>query len=481
MIAWLQSRRKLLVIILAITVVAFVGVGFVGWGQYSYGSKASAVARVGDERVTMEQLQIAYTNLHGYYSQFYGEEIDSSMERELQNLALRSLVNDAMLLNYASELGILVSDQAVADRIMRMEAFHHEGRFDKEIYLESLRNMRREVRDFEDEIKRQLTLERLFSLLELPATPVEQRLMAAGQFMANRLAIEVVEAPQNITLSEAAVRDYYEENRYEFMGDPHFDVSYIALSLEGVEATEEEAREQYQRNRMQFLDEAGAPQPYEAVKEKALEAARYAKLRREALRTRIDWRDGKTSATRLDNLPFTNDTLPIEVMDALERASGRTITDPIQTADGFVLARVERRHAPEPLSFEQARPMAELMLRQIRMQDSLRQRAEERLERFSGEDVGFVVMGQSEPVGPLNAMESRQLSAEIFGGDSAEGVVMLQNRAVVYRVLEQKLFDKEQFEEARGMLDRQAANLKSNRIQQDLISRLQNRYRIEIY
>jgi peptidyl-prolyl cis-trans isomerase D len=481
MIAWLQSRRKLLVIILAITVIAFVGVGFVGWGQYDYGSKASSVAKVGEKSITMEQLQIAYSNLHGYYSQFYGDEIDADMERELQNLALRSLVNDALLLNYAAELGIAVSDEAVASRIVSMEAFHHEGQFNKEVYLEALANMRREVRDFEAEIERQLTLERLFSILELPATPVEERLLAAGQFMADRIAIETVKPPRQLSVTEEEMRAYYEENRFDFMGDPHFDVSYIALSLDEMTASEEEAKEHYDRNRGRFLDEAGAPQAYETVKEAAKEGARYAKLRRQALRTRIDWRDGKTSGTRLDDLAFNNDVLPIEVMDALQNASGRTITDPIQTADGYVLARVEQRRPAEPLEFSQARPMVEMQLRQIKRQDALSERAQARLEQFEGEDVGFVVMGQSAPVGDLNEAASRQLLAEIFASDEAEGVVMLSDRAVLYRILEQKLFDEGQFAQARDMLSQQAANLKTSRLQQNLIERLQNRYPIEIY
>lgn len=481
MIAWLQSRRKLLVIILAITVIAFVGVGFVGWGQYDYGSKASSVAKVGDEAITMEQLQVAYTNLHGYYSQFYGDEIDADMERELQNLALRSLVNDALLLNYATELGIAVSDEAVASRIVSMEAFQYEGEFSKEVYLESLSNMRREVRDFEAEIERQLILEQLFSVLELPATPLEERLLGAGQFMADRIAIEVVKPPRKPAVSEEELKSHYEENRFDFMGDPHFDVSYIALSLDEVEASEEEAREYYDRNRGRFLDDKGAPQPYDAVKEKALEGARYAKLRRQALRTRIDWRDGKTSGTRLDDLAYNNDTFSVEVMDALQESSGRTITDPIQTADGYVLARVERRHQAEPLEFSEARPMVEMQLRQIKRQDALTKRAEERLEKFEGEDVGFVVMGQSEPIGPLGEEESRQLLAELFGSTQTEGIVMLSDKAVVYRILEQKLFDEEQYEQARAMLAEQAANLKTSRLQRDLVKRLENRYPIEIY
>jgi peptidyl-prolyl cis-trans isomerase D len=48
MISWMQKHNKYLIVTIWIATIAFIGAGFVGWGSYSYGSKVSAIAQVGD-------------------------------------------------------------------------------------------------------------------------------------------------------------------------------------------------------------------------------------------------------------------------------------------------------------------------------------------------------------------------------------------------------------------------------------------------
>ena len=71
MITWMQRRKKLLVIVMWVTVLAFVGAGFVGWGSYDYGTKASSIASVGDVPVKREELQNEYNRLYSYYNQLF--------------------------------------------------------------------------------------------------------------------------------------------------------------------------------------------------------------------------------------------------------------------------------------------------------------------------------------------------------------------------------------------------------------------------
>ena len=68
MITWMQKHRKYLVITIWISTIAFVGAGFVGWGAYSYNtSRAGAVAVVGNTKITLQELNRAYTNIYNYY------------------------------------------------------------------------------------------------------------------------------------------------------------------------------------------------------------------------------------------------------------------------------------------------------------------------------------------------------------------------------------------------------------------------------
>lgn len=481
MIAWFQSHKKFLVIILAITVFAFVGAGFVGWGSYSYGSKAAAVATVGDEKITVEQFQQAYSNLHSFYSQFYEEGINAGVQQELQQMALSSLINETLLVNYARDLGLTVSKDEIAARIVSMEAFKKEGKFSKEVYLAALQNARREVKEFEENMGRQILVDKLAYFLELPASPSEKAVMTASMFMADRLMIKVLEAPKNITVTEAEAKAHYEANRFEYMGEPRYDVAFIQTGIEGISATEEEAREFYNRNRGRFLSEAGAPLSYDEAKADALKGAKMAKARREALKTRIAWRDGKIEAKTVQGLALSNNVLPIEVMQALEAGQNKEMIDPVETETGYIVARVDNRYPPEPLAFAQARGMVEGELRAQKAARFLEEEGKKQLKGFKGTDLGFITRADAAKIQGLNIYEANQLIEQLFASTESSGVVTLGSKAVLYRVLEQKLFDPAKASEAAQMIDENIARLKTGQIQADLLETLRNRYKITVY
>ena len=85
MITWMQRHRKYLVVTMWISAIAFVGAGFVGWGQYSYGEKATAVAKVGNVDISMRELQQSYSRLYSQYNKMFQgnfDEIKQKVENE---------------------------------------------------------------------------------------------------------------------------------------------------------------------------------------------------------------------------------------------------------------------------------------------------------------------------------------------------------------------------------------------------------------
>ncbi|NPA87759.1 MAG: hypothetical protein GXO01_03545, partial [Epsilonproteobacteria bacterium] len=76
MIEWMQTHRKWLVITIWIATIAFIGAGFVGWGQFQFGKSQSAVAKVGDTEVTIQDWQEAYQNLFQIENQKLGGRLD---------------------------------------------------------------------------------------------------------------------------------------------------------------------------------------------------------------------------------------------------------------------------------------------------------------------------------------------------------------------------------------------------------------------
>ena len=57
MISFMQKHKKYLVITIWVSTIAFVGAGFVGWGSYDFSSTSNAVAVVGENKVSINEMQ----------------------------------------------------------------------------------------------------------------------------------------------------------------------------------------------------------------------------------------------------------------------------------------------------------------------------------------------------------------------------------------------------------------------------------------
>lgn len=481
MIAYLQSRRKFLVIVLGITVFAFVGAGFVGWGSYSYGSKSGAIATVGDEKITFLQYQQAYTSLHNIYSQFYENGIEPAMENELKQVALNGLINESLLVSFAKDLGLKVSADEVQAKILTIEAFKQDGKFSKDLYVSAIRNTRNEIKDFEADLAHQLLIEKLSKFINMPATKSEIDSLAATMFMQDRLEMKVIEAPKTVAVSHEEAKKHYEANRFNYMGEAKYDVTYTKVELKGYAATAEEAKEYYDKNRGEFLSSEGTVQAYDQVSTAALKGAKMAKARRDALREKIALRDGKIAGTTLANLNFTNDKLSLEVMQALEAGQNKGVLDPIAVEDGYVIAKLDKRYAPEPKSFEEAYKMIEGEIRVQKIMALVDEMAQKELASFKGKDIGFISRADADKLTQLNPHEAEQVVDQIFGSTEQKGVINLGNRAVLYKIVEQKLFDQSKRSEAEKMLEENIARLKLSQVQQGLLEQLKARYKITVY
>ncbi len=136
MISWMQKHNKYLVWTIWVATIAFIGAGFVGWGSYSFGSKAGNVAKVGDIEIKQTKLNMVYSNIYNQYNQAMQGTLDDKKAQEMGLIkqAFARLATQAKILNFAKDLGIIVSDTEVAQKLQTLRAFQKDGVFVKEIY-----------------------------------------------------------------------------------------------------------------------------------------------------------------------------------------------------------------------------------------------------------------------------------------------------------------------------------------------------------
>ena len=234
MISWMQRHRKYLVVTIWISTIAFVGAGFVGWGAYKLNSNsADTVATVGDRKITVDELQSSYRNLYNYYNQMMGGKLtkETAEKLHLDQIALNQLIREALLINYAEEKGITARNEEVLEKIASINAFQENGKFSKERYFQVLRSIGTNVKTFEKNIKKEIIVQKLMKLLNLPATETDTKTIFASAFMEDKLAAKKVTVdPNSIKIDEAELKKFWETNKQKYLSKKRYLLEAITVS-----------------------------------------------------------------------------------------------------------------------------------------------------------------------------------------------------------------------------------------------------------
>ncbi|MDR0664426.1 MAG: SurA N-terminal domain-containing protein [Helicobacteraceae bacterium] len=481
MIASLQRHRTFLIAVLTLTVVAFIGSSAVGWGSYSYGSRAGAVATAGNEKITVEEFSRYYGQLRELYVGMLDQPLNEAQEREIQNRALESLIGEALFVAYARDIGLRASEEEISETIVNNPQFQANGVFSKKLYLDYLGSVRMTTASYEAMLEKRLLISKLDAALNLPVSQSEKETIAATRYGVDRLQYKIIKAPANIAVSDKEAQSYYESNKLQFMGEPNYDISYIKVLVSEQNASDEEALSYYERAKSEFIGQDGEIKSYDEAKLEALNAVKLTKARRAALSAKIAWRDAQAIPESLKSIEFRNDLFPIDVMQALENAQSLEIAGPFEIGDGFVIAKIDARRAAEPLPFNKARSAVQEELKRQKTAEYLKEESRKQLQNFKGKTTGFVSRDDYGKIQDLSENEAEIFLERVFESKASEGAVELTGKAVIYRVVEQKLFEPSKLAEIDGRLGEDVSRLKIGQIRRSLLEVLQKRYEVTGY
>lgn len=482
MITWMQRRKKLLVIVMWVTVIAFVGAGFVGWGSYEYGSKSSSIATIGDVQIKRDELQSEYNKLYSYYNQLFEGNLPAAQAEELKSIALQRLFNQAYLLNLAEEFGVVVGDDEIANEIVSMEEFKENGTFSKELYQSVLTNARMSMSQFEEGVRKDMLLTKLADMFNFGVSPIEFETVGASIFLADNISIKTIdEKDVKVTVDEGELKNFWETNKDRYMGEPSFDIGYVKVSASEFTATEEEAKEYFEKNRTEFMSFEAAPKSFEDVKEKALALVKMKKAKKEALKKRVALKKGQVEATIANGVSLTNAIVPLADMKSLESTASMEVSKPIEVKEGYVVVKLLNRYTPQPLPYAAAKTQAGEDLRVQKLQSVLEKAAEKELKNFKGTAIGFVTRNDMNKISTLTTEEASLFLNHLFTAKEKQGYINLGKKVVIYDVLEQKLLMKDKLSENRDFIASNAKRLKKALIDTEVIMYLQNKYDVQKY
>ena len=440
MITWMQHHRKYLVITIWISTIAFVGAGFVGWGQYSYGDKASAVAQVGDVSITAEELQRTYSNLFDQYNQMFQGKLDEKQAQQLglQRQALKTLVDQALIINLAQSYHITVSDKELFDLIKKQQAFYKAGLFDKEMYASVLGQNRLTIKEYETAMRKELLIQKTLYLFTPVARTLEVNTIASAMGVADKIEYKLL-TPNVVAIAsdEAGVKAYWEKHQKEFKKEASYDLSIIHM---GAQATQNDA------------------------------LRRYVDFKKGALDPSVNI--SKTTVSAQSNL-FTPEVLK----EITELTTEKPFLKPRKVNNEFVILKLDAFNSAASKTYEEAKAEANAGYINEIKKSKLQELAQNSYKTFSGNVSDFITPTQSAPLSGLSAAESTEFIEKLFASRQKQGFLTLKNgNVIIYNVLEQKLLqDKRVAEENTAM------KLKGNLLNQKLMKMLESKYPVKIY
>ncbi|MFZ3617785.1 peptidylprolyl isomerase [Leclercia barmai] len=255
------ANSLVLKIIFGIIIVSFILTGVSG---YLIGGSANYAAKVNDQEISRGQFENAFAGERNRMQQQLGDQFSELAANEgymknLRQQTLNRLIDEALLDQYARELGLSISDDQVKKAIFVTPAFQNNGKFDNSRYTAIVNQMGMTPDQYAQALRNQLTTQQLINAVvgtdfmlkgeadELATLVSQQRVVREATFDVNALA-----AKQQA--SDEEVKSYYEQNKNNFTAPEQFRVSYIKLDAAAMQenATDAEIQSYYDQHQDQF-------------------------------------------------------------------------------------------------------------------------------------------------------------------------------------------------------------------------------------
>lgn len=484
MITWMQRHRKYLVITIWISVIAFVGAGFVGWGSYDYGSMSGKVAKVGKINVTKEDYTTVYGNIYNYYSKMTGGRLDEQTLKSLniEGLAIQTLVNQALIENFANELELRVTDEEVASKIASMSPFLKNGKFDKDQYTLALKNVGMNPKEFEKGLKKELLMEKVYTILQPAVQKEESMAMASAALSKDRVGVKILDAATFVKqASEADIKAFWEKNKAKFKTEPVYDIESLDVPSASINVSDEQLKAEYAENGSAYFKD-GKKLSFDEAKDSVIKNAKLKVAKKEALKKYVELKEGKIKGKITESLRLSMAPIPMEIRSELMKTTQASTIKPILLGDMYVILKVNRFVPSKEMNFEEARVIAKTAVERENASKAMRAEAEKAIAgEFDAKDVGFLSKNSKNTIVGLNDNEAAEVAGSIFESKDAKGVVYLPSKAVLYRVLEQKLLDKEEAVKDEQIFAKLLLGVKASLVNQSVIEYLKNRYEVKLY
>jgi peptidyl-prolyl cis-trans isomerase D len=396
----------------------------------------AVVASVEGREINVARFRRAYQQQMQAYQSAYGANMDERLLRQLgiDRRIVQQMIEEEAALAEAEKLGISASNAEVRARVALLPAFQDNGGFSEERYQQvlSMQNPPLRTKDFEEQVRRSITVEKLQGALTDWITIDKAQVESEFKRRNEKVKLAVVSFPADkfrdgAVATDEEVAKYFEERKNEYRIPEKRKVRYALLDAQSIRqrtvVSEPDVRRSYEDNQEQYStpeqvrtshillktegkDEAAVRKQAEEILAKAkAPGADFAKLA-----TQYTEEDaGKTRGGDLDF--FGKGQMVPEFEKVAFSLQPGQISDVVKTQFGFHVIKVTDKRPATTRSFEEVRAQIEDQLKWERAQAEAQRTTDEAAALIKKpEDLdtvakarGFVVgesgfFGRNEPI-----------------------------------------------------------------------------------
>ena len=382
MLDFLRKKKRSWIITILLGLIIVVFIAFYGGSQQPTGV-TSHVAEVNGESISQREFIVHYQRAVERYREMFKGSFTPELLKNLniKQSLLEEMIEARLVLQEARRLGLSATDEELMNAIAQVPEFHVNGRFNKERYIQLLRANRLTPAQFEEDQRKQLTIQRLLGVLADAAHVTEAEVRERYRFEQEKINLQFIRFSVSDNLSDVKITDedvqkFYDRNKESLKEPLKVQVEYIPYSFEQfsgpVQLTDKEVEDYYNANRAtKFTTPKQAKVRYVMVR---LDAGADAK-QKEAAQVRAnrivaEARGGKSfaelakkesqdpSAEKGGEIGWLNQGQLPEALDkqifALTKGE---ISEPIETPVGFHIVKVEDIKEEKTLSLAEAKPV----------------------------------------------------------------------------------------------------------------------------
>lgn len=270
MFGFVDKNKRLMQIILALIILPFAF-----WGVSSYDKKAGpaeVVATVNDTIITQQELDRALRQQQDEMRKQLGANFDSKIfdNPAMKRSVLENLIAQRLLVVQAKSVGLVVTDDQIAQLISGIEAFQEGGKFDKKRYESVLTNQNMSSAKFEARVRDELLGQQIrdaYMNNGFASDSVASKVISLNeqQRVVNVSPVSLQSFLSQAKVDDAALKNYYDQNQKDFQTPEQVKVEYVKFSVDGflsrIEISKEDVRRFYDGHQNDF----GTPEERQAA------------------------------------------------------------------------------------------------------------------------------------------------------------------------------------------------------------------------